>query len=318
MKRYILLMMSLLFVAHAQWPQMYAYLGNPIYEDAIGYRELLENTEFANERAILLDFIDQSDALLFSWRGQEDKTERSVRLNYLNALRTLRVQNDAIHRRLNRRFETLWLDGKSAMLRLLKENPSDFIRHAPAVKRANDFEALPKSEQKDTQKTMHNTDKTQIETAALKNMAAVVPMPAETIAFDDIEKQNVDANATFESSNTGIPIVQELPDTTLEDKYRHSKQVLIQARINGYNNRCLNDVTALYSFLVLREDAIKLNKSCEALDMHQKAEAFKKNASKYCDPHFKTFRDAQKELLRYDKKMLQKQCREQTNPPPGS
>ncbi len=368
MKLVILMVSFTMLYAHMQWPEMYAYLGNPVYEDALAYRELVDLDAFSNEQAMLQDYIEQSDALLQQWRQQEDTTDHTARLNYLNALRELSAYNHMIQRRLSRRFETLWDEGNMALLHTIALNASGFVANVPAVKRAAEFDMPLPQEHNESLKlqspqelpeplddaTPSPSQPMEVVPATLHVTAGAMPMPVEVVLMDGVALKAAESNATsVESNATVIPLdVSELdvevvesnttlvssdvaasaeealelnntdfavttiqPDSAdgaLERVYQHYKHALLQARSEGREDRCLNDVTALYSFLVLLERAVEQNSSCEALDLQSKAAAFNKTASGYCDPSAKMLRDAQEELSKYDKKTLKQLCDEKS------
>ncbi len=119
--------------AQNDWPEFYAYMGDPIYEDAQGYRELVAHKAFVTEQQLLRQFILKSERALQKGKALRSGAPSSERINYINTLRALQSENAKLHDMLLKRFEQLLKSGNDAVLEDLRHNTSRFISKSKPV-----------------------------------------------------------------------------------------------------------------------------------------------------------------------------------------
>ncbi len=126
-------LLILLTLSLGAWPGFYAFLGDPIYEDARGYRELLNLEPFKEIEGQIRHFTDLADRALEEGAMLDAGSKSVLRINYINTLRQLDGERQNLWRLIEPILNTLQRQGDYDALAAFAENPSPSLRQSGAV-----------------------------------------------------------------------------------------------------------------------------------------------------------------------------------------
>ncbi len=127
------LMLVFLTLSLGAWPGFYAFLGDSLYEDARGYRELLTLEPFKDVEVQIRHFTDLADRALEEGAMLDAGSKSVLRINYINTLRQLDSERQKLRQRIEPILDTLQRQGHYDVLSLLTDNPSPSLRQSAAV-----------------------------------------------------------------------------------------------------------------------------------------------------------------------------------------
>jgi single-stranded DNA-specific DHH superfamily exonuclease len=129
----VVFLMMLSLMAEEVFPRFYAFMGDPLYLNAKGYRVLLQSAYFQDEYDAIERYLLLSDQSKQAGFKIDAKSNSSERINYMNDLRFLKMQDDLLASQLLARLQALFKEKHYDYLRTLQNNAAIKIAQAKVV-----------------------------------------------------------------------------------------------------------------------------------------------------------------------------------------
>jgi len=137
---YKILFFTMFFVsltyAEALRPQIYASIGEPVYDSAAGYKALLSNPYYLKNHGYLQNFVSRAEALQEEGLLLDQDNTKTSRASYVKKLRALLDEATISQHKLEDDLQDLLEHKNFALLKQLKKSELLFIRNSVAVKTA--------------------------------------------------------------------------------------------------------------------------------------------------------------------------------------